>query len=318
MSHLCLLISIRPELLPLLPFPLDVPSLLTDFYQVVEIPWPEEKADAYIFIQEAPEMSPQWTRENNNWLFQGPFLRLSREASDRRFSFWGNLGFLYRLTLALLEKNHDIYSLHACGLIDETNHRLIVVAGGAGSGKTVFLLRGLEKGLKLFSTETVHFRLEGQQIKWFMGSLVDNIRLGTLRHDFPSFWPADYPGQIKFEREWQTKVAVDLSGYKYGSSTLTSPACLLLFPRVEEGRPGFLVNQVEDKRQAARIIFSNMTEKIANSFVLYDFLAVTGLDTPSMAARRLEVVTRLLSHPTIKGPIEILTNPRECWGEFLE
>ncbi len=60
------LASNRPELLPLLPFPLDVPSLLTDFYQVVEIPWPEEKADAYIFIQEAPEMSPQWTRENNN------------------------------------------------------------------------------------------------------------------------------------------------------------------------------------------------------------------------------------------------------------
>ncbi len=312
------LASNHQGLLPIWPGPVEVPSLLTDFYEVREIDWPTDEADGYILVEEAPDEATQYKVEDNAWIFRGPFIRLSRETADRRYTFWGNQGLLYRLTLAWLEKNHGIYSLHACGLVDEAKRRLIVVAGGPGSGKTVYLLSGLLRGLKLFSTETVHFRLMASEVQWFIGSLVDNIRLGTLRHDFPSFLPASLADSGEWSREWQAKIAVDLSAYRYSMDVLTSPDCLLIFPRVEEGRPGFKSLAIEDRRHAARILFQNISEKIASSFILYDVLAVTGLETKEQAAARLNAVFNLLSHPRTRQPVEILTNPKECWGSLLE
>ncbi len=71
--------------------------------------------DAYIFIKNLQGTRPLYEIEGNKWFFEGPFLDLARKASDRRFTFWGNQGFLYRLTLACLERNHNVYSFHACG-----------------------------------------------------------------------------------------------------------------------------------------------------------------------------------------------------------
>jgi len=312
------LASNQQALLPVWPGPLEVPSLLTDFHEVREIAWPGDEADGYILVEEAPDEAAHYKVENNAWIFRGPFTRLSRETADRRYSFWGNQGLLYRLTLAWLEKNHGVYSLHACGLVDEAQRRLIVVAGGPGSGKTVYLLSGLLRGFRLFSTETVHFRLVASEVQWFMGSLVDNIRLGTLRHDFPSFLPPALAGSWDWSREWQAKIAVDLSAYRYSKDVLTSPDCLLILPRVEEGRAGFKSLAIEDRRQAARILFQNISEKIASSFILYDVLAVTGLETQEQAAARLKAVFNLLEHPQTHQPLEILTNPKECWGNLLE
>lgn len=306
------------EILPVWPGKIEVPSLLTDFNEIITISWPESGADAYIFIKNLQGTRPLYEIEGNKWFFEGPFLDLARKASDRRFTFWGNQGFLYRLTLACLERNHNVYSFHACGLVDETRKRLMVVAGGAGSGKTVFLLSGLRRGLKLFSTETVHFRLVNGQIHWFMGSLIDNIRLGTLRHDFPDFLPAELRTLTDWSREWQTKVALDLSAFRFSSATLISPECWIIFPHIEEGRTGCELNEVSDRRQAARLLFQNLTEKIASSFILYDLLPVTGFDQRDLASKRLEAVIKLLSHPQIKTPLEILAGPKECWGKLLE
>lgn len=306
------------EILPVWPGKIEVPSLLTDFHEVITIDWPESGADAYIFIQNLPRTMPGYETEGNQWFFEGPFLDLAQQVSDRRFTFWGNQGFLYRLTLACLEKNHNIYSFHACGLVDEDGKRLIVVAGGAGSGKTVYLLSGLRGGLKLFSTETVHFRLENGQIHWFMGSLVDNVRLGTLHYDFPDFLPAELMTLTDWSREWQTKVALDLSAFRFSSATLVSPECWIIFPHIEEGRTGCELNEVADRRQAARLLFQNLTEKIANSFILYDVLPIVGFDHIDLARKRLEAVVKLLSHPQTKTPVEILAGPRECWGNLLE
>lgn len=306
------------EILPVWPGKIEVPSLLTDFHEVVSIDWPEREADAYIFIKNLQEAAPHYEIKGNEWFFEGPFLDLAQKTSDRRFTFWGNQGFLYRLTLACLEKNHQVYSLHACGLVDEAGQRLIVVAGGAGSGKTVYLLSGLRRGLKLFSTETVHFRLMDGQIHWFMGSLVDNVRLGTLHHDFPDFLPTELMTLTDWSKEWQIKVALDLSAFRFSSSSLISPECWIIFPHIEEGRTGCELNEVSDQRQAARLLFQNVTEKIADSFILYDVLPVVGFDQRDLASKRLEAVVKLLAHPQTKTPLEILAGPKECWGNLLE
>ena len=194
--------SNKEEILPPLPFGVKVESLLTDFRRVEQISH-DEGLDGYISIEDA-EGNPTCAFLDRGVIFTGPFSRLQKDASDQRYTLWGNQGFLYRYALYLLEKIHNIYNFHACALYQEDRDILFVIIGGAGSGKTVYLLSGLEKGLKLFSTETAHFRIDKGNIVWYMGSVVDNVRYGTLIQDFPRFLPS---GNIPDPMEmWQKKL----------------------------------------------------------------------------------------------------------------
>jgi hypothetical protein len=303
------------ELLPSFPLKIEVKSLLTDFRDVEQIPH-SENLDGDISIQDSgSELSFKLRGERAT--FQGPFLKLSHEASDLRFSLWGNQGFLYRFSLFLLEKKHDIFNLHACALYDTEKKHLYVVTGGAGSGKTVCLLSGLEKGLKLFSTETVHFRIDKNTLSWFMGSLVDNVRLGTLMHHFPEF--LHHIDTQDTEDEWQKKIALDLSAYRTDFEELTTPSAVtILFPRIEEGRESFLLTPVFDKRKATKSLFDNITQKLSETVVLYDRLPVLGLDEEKMARNRLSNATQLIQHKSVIQTASVLSNPKECWGKLLD
>lgn len=307
--------SNREKLLPALPFKIEVKSLLTDFKSVESIPYSSD-LDGYILVEESGG-EPSFESSENRKNFKGPFLRLNDEASDLRFSLWGNQGFLYRYALYLLEKEHRIYNFHACALYHESRSSLYIVIGGAGSGKTVYLLSGLAKGLKLYSTETVHFRIDKDNITWFMGSLADNVRLGTLIYDFPQFL-----GERENQRtgeEWQKKIALDLSFYRTEFDELKTPSeVIILFPHIEEGRKGFLLNPIEDKRKAAKALFDNISQKLTETVVLYDKIPALGLDEKEMALERLKQVNELVHHGAVVRMASVLSNPHNCWGNLLE
>lgn len=302
-------------LLPGLPFKREVKSLLTDFRDIEEIPY-SNNLDGYIHIEDM-EDEPSCSRKGERFRFEGPFHRLTRQASDLRFSLWGNQGFLYRFILYLLEKKHGIYNFHACALYDEEKRQLLVIIGGVGSGKTVYLLSGLAKGLKLFSTETVHFRIDSEGITWFMGSLIDNIRWGTLIHNFPRFLPDEEPP--KKGEEWQAKIALDLSSYKASVEELKNPeSMIVLFPRIEEGRKGCIFHPIEDRRKAAKDLFDNISQKLTETVVLYDRLPLLGFEEKAMAEVRLECVSTLSLHRSLTQIASVLSNPAECWGDLLK
>jgi hypothetical protein len=307
--------SNREKLLPSLPLKTEVKSLLTDFLDVAEIPY-SDKLDGYIFIQDSEE-KPTYQRSAETVKFKGPFFQMSQYASDRRFSLWGNQGFLYRFALYLLEKKHKIYNLHACALYQEEKDELYVITGGAGSGKTVYLLSGLSKGAKLFSTETVHFRISGDEVTWFMGSLLDNVRWGTLIHDFPQFLPdLETPQEGK---KWQKKIALDLSSYRTKFEKLANPRSItILFPRIEEGRQGFALSPMEDKRKTAKALFDNISQKLTETVILYDCMPFLGLEEKELASARLESVNNLVHHPSLALIASVLSNPSECWGNLLK
>jgi len=304
------------DLLPKFPQQIEVKSLLTDFRDVTEIPY-SAKLDGHIVLENQSSGAVVFERSNRRALFRGPLRKLERQASDLRFSLWGNQGFLYRFILFLLEKRHRIFSLHACGLYDEKKNFLYIAAGGAGSGKTVYLLSGIAKGLKLFSTETVAFQCQGKKINWFKGSLVDNVRLGTLVHDFPQFLPRldrpSSPGHV-----WQKKIALDLAFYQCAQETLVQPETILLFPRIEEGRKSFLFNAFEDKRPAAKAVFDNLSQKIAETIVLYDRLPVCGLDDALLADARLNAAYQLVENDSVVKTASVLAGPADCWGNLLD
>lgn len=307
--------SNRKELLPSFPLKIEVKSLLSDFNCVEEID-SSSQLDGYISIVDSGG-KPFYKFQGTEVSFRGPFVKLTDEASDLRFSLWGNQGFLYRYTLYLLEKNHKIYNLHACALYEEEKDALYLIIGGAGSGKTVYLLSAFAYGLKLFSTETVHFQIQHGNLTWFMGSLVDNVRFGTLMFDFPQFLP-DVRSPLP-EEMWLKKVALDLSSYQTEFKKLRNPRSVyILFPRIEEGRKGFLLNRIKDKRQAAKALFDNISQKLTETVILYDKMPVLGIDEPKMALRRLEQVDRLMMHESIVETASVLSNPKECWGELLK
>jgi hypothetical protein len=303
------------EMLPLLPFGVKVESLLTDFSRVEQIS-PIAGLDGNISIEDAEgELTYEW--HDDGVTFRGPFSRLQKEASDPRYTLWGNQGFLYRYTLYLLEKNHSIYNFHACALYQEERDTLYVIIGGAGSGKSVYLLSGLEKGLKLFSTETAHFRLDQGNIIWYMGSLVDNLRYGTLIHDFPRFLPTGYIPDP--QSQWQKKVAIDLSIYRTQKDTINNPQAVhILFPRIEKGFERPVWNPVKNTKKVEKILFDNITQKMAETTLLYDKLTVLGLDETDLANARLRSVKEVAGHQTVIEISSVLSDPKSCWENVLK
>lgn len=307
--------SNKIELLPQFPLRIEVKSLLTDFKDVEEIPYSSD-LDGNISINEDESLQASYEFSGDKVVFQGPFIRLTEKASDARFTLWGNLGFLFRYVLFLLEKEHRIYNFHGCALYNEERNCLYLIIGGAGSGKTVYLLSGLAKGLKLFSTEIIHFRVEKGIIEWYMGSLLDNVRLGTLRQNFPQFMTD--AGLPEMRNEWQEKIALDLSTYKTEQELLTNPETVIIFPRIEEGRDGFLLSPINDKRKAAKFLFDNISQKLSETVILYDTIPVMGFDETKTALLRLRCINQLVHHKTLKMPTSVLSNPYECWGNLLE
>jgi len=307
--------SNRKSLLPDLPPPLEVRSLHTDFREVERVPFPVE-ADGSIRVVENPAAIPTCRIAGTRAVIEGPLTALTRRASDPRLSLWGNLGFLYRFVLFLLEKRHHIYNLHACALYQPAGHRLFVIAGGPGSGKTVYLLSGLERGLALFSTETVHFRQEGRHFRWFMGSLVDNVRVGTLRHHFPKFLRPDI--EVPREEEWREKRVIDLSSYRWREDSLVDPELFILFPRVEKGCQSFLMHPFSDYRETAKSLFANISEKLAETVILYDRIPLPGMDREQLAEARWTACQDLSRHRTAAFCGAVFSGPRHCWGDFLE
>ncbi len=307
-------VSNRESLLLSFPLPLEVKSLLTDFRELQNIPYPADP-DGRISIYEMTGVKPSCRISGQRAVFRGPFISLTRRASDLRYSFWGNQGFLYRFVLYLLEKNHQVYSLHACGLFQAEKNRLYVVAGGAGSGKTVYLLSGLEKGLKLFSTETVHFTFARRRVVWFMGSLVDNVRMETLRRHFRRFLPSAL--SLSSAARCQEKIAVDLSAHKCPLDALEDPEVVILFPRIEEGRDSFFLSPMENPARAAQALFDNISEKLAETVVLYDKIPVPGLDNSDLARARLRAAEKLARWSRTRLVASVLSSPSRCWGDLL-
>lgn len=307
--------SNHEALLPHLTLETKIESLLTDFKTIEMIPY-NLGLDGYITIEETAAPA-SYEIQDDRILFQGPFLRWQKQASDPRYTFWGNQGFLYRYTLYLLEKRHRTYNFHACALYDEDENDLYVIIGGAGSGKTVFLLSGLEKGLKLFSTETVHAHIERGKIIWHMGSLVDNVRYGTLLYDFPRFLP---DGERPSSREaWGKKIALDLSEYRTRKEIIEHPSSVhILFSRIERGFEKTILNPLRDKQKMAKGLFDNISQKLGETIILYDKMIVLGLDETERARDRFNAINELVNHDSVSQITSILSNPRDCWDHVLK
>ena len=290
-----------------------IQSLVTNVYAVPEIPY-DEPLDARIFILDLPQAPPSVSVGEDEVLAVADFSALEAACSDRRCSLFGNLGLFFRFALAVLERRFNIFSFHASAMYIPEQNELMLVVGGAGAGKTVFLLEGLRRGYQVFSTEMTHLEFRGSDVVFHKGSLVDNIRQGNFVYDFPDAVERLGLDLPDVENVWAHKLAVDLAPVAPEFDELVNPRLSLLFPKIESGRETAVVSEVAPGPKMVKLLFDNASEKIGGTGLLYDRIPIASTDAPDIAAKRLDGMNCLVHDHTglIVRAKDILAGTHNC------
>ncbi len=285
-------------------------SLLTDIHSVEKIPYADD-LDAYLVVIDDPHVYPEIRVTDHVITAAGDFTRYERECSDNRYSLFGNLGLLFKILLMTLERRYNTWTFHASSMYSPSRKTLLLVVGGAGAGKTVFLLKGLEDDWRIFSTEMTHVEFSPEGPVFYMGSLYDNIRLGNLIYDFPK---AKDRLEVKLPDVadvWGHKIAIDMR-HIAAEPKYVNPRIQIIDAKIESGRENPIVKTVSRKEKIVKILFDNATEKFGNTVVLYDHIPVMSLDTPDLSRRRLEAMTRLVEVGKLNPVKSVLAGAKNC------
>ena len=286
-------------------------SLLTDIHSIEPIPFSDDQ-DSYFVVIDDPNIQPQVKITEKVCTATGDFSRYEKECSDNRYSLFGNLGLFFKYLLVTLERYHQIYSFHASSMYSPSRNTLLLVVGGAGAGKTVFLLKGLEDDWKVFSTEMTHFRFTAKGYEFYRGSLYDNIRLGNLIYDFPK---ANEKLQVEIPPGvtdvWGHKIAIDMR-HIAAASHYRNPRVTVVDARIESGRDTPIVKTVTRQEKIVKILFDNATEKLGPTLVFYDVIPVESFDTPDLMRRRLEVMQRFVAEVKLNPVKSVLAGAKNC------
>lgn len=290
--------------------PGEIQSQITNWSDIQFIDYGPDM-DAYAHFRDDPALPLEARWDARELGVQGDLSRLDREGKDRRWSLLGNIGLFFRYALTIQER-HGIYSFHASSIYRPDNDELLIIVGKAGAGKTVYLLEALARGYQIFSTEMTFFRLTAEGVIFYRGALLDNIRVGNFKFDFPE--AAERLGLTLPETDdpWGKKISVDLSSVSTASKTLINPTLSFVFPRIEKGYDHSIVSTIENPRTLKHALFDSLSEKIGTTTLLYEAFPVTGLDTPALAQARWEAVNRLVAAPRwrIKQAKNILAGPK--------
>jgi hypothetical protein len=288
-------------------------SLLTDYHRVDEVAWDGAPGgvDAVMDVLDVSGLPLEIAVQPDRVTAAGDWRAAEAGCSDRRYTLFGNLGFLFRYVIHILERHHDTWSFHASALVDQRGD-LWLIPGGAGAGKTVFLLEGLRRGWTIFSTEMTHLRLTPGGYEFLKGSLFDNIRLGTLLHDFPDVIDRLGLTLPPSKDPWGAKIALDLGHVQTPADVLVNPALRIVNPKVESGRDRAVVQPVDRREKLAKLLFDNATEKHGGTVLLYDRLPVPSLDSPELMTRRLAAIHDLLDRATVRAAHTTLCGARNC------
>ena len=286
-------------------------SLLTDIHSIEPIPFSDDLDSCFVVIDD-PNIQPQVKITEKVCTATGDFSRYEKECSDNRYSLFGNLGLFFKYLLVTLERYHQIYSFHASSMYSPSRDTLLLVVGGAGAGKTVFLLKGLEDDWKIFSTEMTHFRFTDKGYEFYRGSLYDNIRLGNLIYDFPK---ANEKLQVEIPPGvtdvWGYKIAIDMR-HIAASPHYRNPRVTVVDARIESGRDTPIVKTVTRQEKIVKILFDNASEKLGPTLVFYDVIPVESFDTPELMRRRLEVMQRFVAEVKLNPVKSVLAGAKNC------
>lgn len=284
-------------------------SFLSALHRAEDLPV-EEPVDVEITILDDPSVRPGllWTPDRAQ--IAGDFSAWEQTVTNRRYTLFGNAGFLSKVAYTTLERVYDILSFHAVSMYDPRANELYVVVGSAGAGKTVTMLEGcLRRGFRVFATEMTHVRIGPDGATFYKGSLYDNVRLANLR-DFPEANEAlGVPPNANAEGD--PKLCLSFAGIQTEQDVLVNPTVSLLFPRIESERTTPITAEVSDRSSLIRMLYENASEMILRPRIYYERLGVGPLPYPNGEAHRLSLVEALADQPRIRQARTIMAGPRD-------
>ena len=273
----------------------------------------DAEVDTWVHLLDSPDLPPATLLSPERVLLVGDFAAWERQVADRRYTLFGNAGFLSKLTYTTLERCYGILSFHAVAMYDERRDQIYVVIGSAGAGKTVTMLEGtLRRGLRVFATEMTHVNFTAEGTVFYKGSLYDNVRVANLR-DFPEaaerlrIPPID-PGAK------DPKVCLSFRPLEATADRLVDPEVVLLVPRIESERPT-TVAAARRGDALLKALYENASEMILRPRVYYERLGVGPIDYPGSSQRRLELCRRLITEAKIVQARSILAGPKDSMAE---
>jgi len=284
-------------------------SLLTDVHQLPEVSY--ENTDAEVIVLDDPQLRPYVSVSERTCVCAGDFSSWERDCKDIRYSVFGNLGLFFRYSLAVLERFHGIYSFHASSIYIPQSNTVLLIVGGAGAGKTVYLLKALIEGWKILSTEMTHLRITKEGYELYKGSLYDNVRVGSLVYDFPE--AIDILGlEIpEVDDVWGQQITINLKPLE-ADDVYRNPRVQIINTRIESGRTKADVTVMKERDKVLWTLYQNASEKLAPPWLMYERVPVGGCDDNNLARARLEAMAKFLDIADMAPVKSILAGVKNC------
>lgn len=284
-------------------------SLLSNFHKLAEIPF-SPLHHAYVVLVDSDSLPFSSSMTDRELYISGPIRRLEETAVDKRASIFGNMGLFSKFAIQILERQ-GVYSFHATAFYKRASGQLFIVLGGTGSGKSTVLLKAIDAGLEVFSTELTHVRRRDGVFEFLKGSVVQNCRVGNLVEDFPSLIERFSVQNVPRENVWQQYLSVDFSSVSTPEDSLRNPSVVILFPRIEADRKRPVVSRMSRQGLDARL-FENFCEKISPPSYLYLTEFVPTVDSQEAVIQRQAFSRMLASSEGLQDVWSTLSNPQRC------
>ncbi len=294
--------------------PYDVQSQLTDFYTVVDLPSDDPRsADAEIVLVDAAGAPLHIHVDPRHMLVTGDLTHLEHTQIDRRYSILGNTGLFFRYALATLQRHHGIVSMHASSFYNPEIDELLIVGGGTGAGKSVYLFESLGLGYQVFTAEMTFFKVSSAGITFYKGALHDNVWTGSIKGEYAHIIRDRLRvTSLEQRQNFLAKTVVDLTPVATKSDTIHNPSVLMLLSRVERDRPTCTVSSIGDPASAASKVYEVASEKLQAGYILYERYAAPTVDDAALQAHRFEACRVFVEGKWMRDVRKVVAGPSNC------
>ncbi|GAG58574.1 unnamed protein product, partial [marine sediment metagenome] len=70
--------------------------------------------------------------------------------------------------------------------------------------------------------------------------------------------------------------------------------------------------------KAIKLLFDNISQKLSETFILYDSIPVRGFEEEETSYQRLKNLQLLIKIPNLSQIAIRLSNPKNCWENLLQ
>jgi hypothetical protein len=290
----------------------DVQSLLTNYHTVLEAP-ADAHADADVLLFDLPDQPLRIHLTPRQLWISGDLSALERSVIDRRYSIFGNMGLFFRYSLAALQRFHGIVSMHASSFYHPERNELLIVGGGSGAGKSVYLFEGLRQGYQVFTAEMTFFRIDDAGIHFYKGALHDNVWTGSIQGEYADLIREKLGVQHLEQRQnFLAKAVIDLTPAATAQDVITNPKVLMLLSRLEQDRSTCTVTPIKDAHTAACRVYEVASEKLQSGYVLYERYPAPNVDDAELQAQRFALCLKFVQGAWLHGVRKVVAGNRNC------